>query len=155
MMNSSLIKTIIFSLGITFFISNDLAAQDDSYYHALGLRGGPMSGISYKRFVFPPAGVIEGILGFNFTNGRVTTLTGLYEHHFFLSYRMNFFAGAGVTIGGGNNTFVLAPEAIIGLEYNVETFPLNFSLDYKPTYRLFDNEFLFNEFALSIRYILN
>ena len=130
-------------------------AQDDSYHHAAGIRGGlGVSGVSFKKFQFPPTGVLEGIVGYNF-NHRMISVTGLYEYHLFLSYRMNLYAGGGLSVAFNNNDFELPIEAIIGIEYNVETFPINFSLDYKPAYRLFDKKFAFDEFALSVRYFLD
>lgn len=136
-----------------FFAAPNLQAQD-AYFHSIGLRGGPIGGVSYKRFQFPPRGVLEGIVGVNF-NERWGTITGLYEHHFFINYRLNWYGGGGVTFAFGRNDFDIVAETILGVEYTVETFPLNFSLDYKPGYQLFNGQFVFDEFALSIRYILD
>ena len=124
----------------------------DAYNQAAGLRVGPLTGISYKRFV-TFAGTVEGILGYNFTNGRTISLTGLYEYHFFLTYQLNAFAGGGLTLSGNKDEFRLIAEAIAGLEYTVSNFPLNFSIDYKPAYSLLNNQLIFNEFALTIRYV--
>ncbi len=146
---------LLLILCFIFVASARLDAQDDSYHNALGLRGGALSGITFKRFQFPPTGVIEGIVGFNYTNGRMLSITGLYEYHFFISYRVNFYAGAGLSVAFNRNDFELPLEAIVGVEYNVETFPIQFSLDYKPAYRLFDKQFVFNEFALSARFYID
>lgn len=151
MKNTFFIFFVIMIVSSCFL--NDLKAQD-AYTHAAGLRGGPLVGISYKRFILPPGGVIEGIAGFNFQNGRVFSLTGLYEQHFFITYQLNWFVGAGATFLGNKNTFDIAADAIIGLEYMIEALPINLSLDYKPAYRFFDGQIIYNEFALSIRYIL-
>ncbi len=151
-MLNRLLKISLF-LFLAFFTKNEAVAQD-AYIHALGVRGGPTTGVSYKRFFFPPRGVLEGIAGFNF-NERWVTVTGLYEHHFFINYRMNWYGGGGVTFAFGQNDFDIVGEVILGLEYNVETFPINFSLDYKPGYQFFNKALVFDEFALSIRYILD
>ncbi len=149
------VTSILFFFIFLFGTSSPLQAQDDSYHNALGVRGGPISGITYKRFQFPPTGVLEGILGFNYANERMISLTALYEHHFFMSYRMNFYAGGGLSIAFNKNDFELPVEGIVGIEYNLETFPINFSLDYKPAYRIFDKKFVFNEFALSARFFID
>ena len=142
-----LIIFILFLMGS----GNALQAQD-AYTQAAGLRVGPLTGVSYKRFV-TFAGTIEGILGYNFTNGRTYSLTGLYEQHFFLSYELNAFVGGGLTFSRNSNDFRMLGEAIVGLEYTFQNSPLNFSADYKPAFLIFDQQFIFNEFALTIRYV--
>jgi len=137
-------------------VSQDIKAQDE-YIHSLGIRGGQLTGITYKRFFFPPNGVLEGIVGvnFNYDNERLISLTGLYEYHVFINYRINVYAGAGLSLAANANNFEMTGETIFGIEYTVETFPINFSLNYKPGYRLFEKRFIVNEFALSARYILD
>ncbi|NNE28080.1 MAG: hypothetical protein HKN16_00485 [Saprospiraceae bacterium] len=125
-----------------------------AYVDAIGIRAGNLAGISYKRFVGLPH-TIEGILGYNYQNGRLVTLTGLYQYHIFLSYELNFFAGAGLTLGTGNSETRLLGEAMAGIEYTIPNVPLSFTMDYKPAFFIFNNEFFFNEFALTVRYILN
>ena len=128
--------------------------SQDLYKQGLGIRGGFLSGVTYKHFL-DFAGAIEGIAGFNFKNGRVVTLTGLYEHNFFLNYNTNLFAGGGLTLGFNDHDFRAIAEGIVGIEYLIPRFPLSFSLDYKPAFNIFDVKPYFNEFALSIRYIIN
>lgn len=139
---------ILFSLAGA---CSSLHAQD-AYTQAAGVRVGPLTGLSYKRFV-TFAGTVEGILGYNFTNGRTFSLTGLYEYHVFLSYDLNAFGGGGLTFSGNSEEFRMLAEAIVGLEYTFPKFPLNFSLDYKPAFHILGGEFIFNEFALTIRYV--
>lgn len=129
-----------------------LSAQED-YQHGIGLRAGNLSGVTYKHFfTFPHA--IEGIVGFNFENGRLATLTGLYEYHIFINYQLNAFFGGGITLGANADEFRLLGEAIAGIEYRIPNFPLSFSLDLKPSFHIFDSRFFFNEYALTVRYIL-
>ncbi len=137
---------------VLFFLGSDTVQAQDAYTQAAGLRLGPLTGLSYKRFV-TFAGTVEGILGYNFTNGRTFSLTGLYEQHFFLSYQLNAFAGGGLTFSGNKEEFRMLGEAIVGLEYTFRDFPLNFSADYKPAFHILDPQFFFNEFALTIRYV--
>ena len=139
-----------------FFIlgSHFLSAQD-AYVDAVGFRGGPTLGVSYKRFVWPLNGVLEGIVGFNFQNGRYLHVTGLYEYHLFLNYSTNLYGGGGITLGGNSNEFVWQLESVVGIEYILDFLPVNISVDYKPGFRVLDGDFVLNEFGISLRYILN
>ena len=145
-------KRFVFIFFLSLMGMNATLEAQDAYEQAAGLRVGPLTGISYKRFV-TFAGTVEGILGYNFTNGRTVSLTGLFEQHFFITYQLNAFAGGGLTISGNSNDFRLLAEAIAGIEYTFPNFPLNFSIDYKPAYHILGNQLIFNEFALSIRYV--
>lgn len=145
-------KLLLFTLFFLGVIENTTA--QDAYGRAIGIRGGTPTGVSYKHFL-EFAGAIEGVAGFNFANGRVFTVTGLYEHHFFLNYNTNLFAGGGLSLGANSDEFRLIVEAIGGIEYVFPRFPMSFSLDYKPAFNSFGPDLLFNEFALTIRYILD
>lgn len=145
-------KQFILILFLTVFSLTNITAQD-AYEKSVGIRGGFLSGVTYKQFL-AFAGAIEGILGYSFQEGRrITTLTGLYEHHFFVNYQTNLYAGGGLTLGAKRNDFRTHAEAIVGVEYLIERFPMSLSLDYKPAYNIFDNKFYFDEFAISVRYI--
>ncbi len=143
----------IFFLFCFFYCASPALQAQDAYVHAAGIRAGPLTGLSYKRFV-TFAGTVEGILGYNFTNGRILSLTGLYEYHFFINYNLNAFAGGGLTLGGRSDDFRFIAEAIAGLEYCFPRFPMQVSIDYKPAYRILGNELIFNEFAFTLRYII-
>lgn len=142
-----------FLLILSFCWSTTTIQAQDAYGKSIGVRGGFLSGVTYKHFL-DFAGAIEGIVGYNFENGRVVTVTGLYEHHFFLNYQTNIYAGGGLTLGANSNTFRTIAEGIIGIEYVMPRYPVSISLDYKPAFNIFGTEFLYNEFALSVRYIL-
>lgn len=144
---------ILIPLIFLFLCAAYTLKGQDAYDKSIGVRGGFLAGVTYKQFL-EFAGAIEGIVGYNFQNGRITTVTGLYEHHFFLNYNTNLYAGGGLTLGANKDTFRMHAEAIVGIEYLIERFPMSLSLDYKPAYNIFGNEFYFNEFALSVRYIL-
>lgn len=143
-------------LLITTFIFTTLFAvqAQDAYINAIGIRGGPLAGVSYKHFVWPLSGVIEGIAGFNYLNGRTYSFTGLYEHHLFISYHLNFYGGGGTTLAFNSDTFRWVAEGIVGIELLLDTLPLLISLDYKPGWSILNKEFVFTEAALSVRYIL-
>ncbi len=140
-------------LFLSFFILSytSLSAQDN-YEQSIGLRGGSLSGVTYKRFIGRFA-AIEGIVGYNFGNGKVASITGLYEYHFFINYQLNWYAGGGLSLGANNEDFRTTAEAILGLEYTTSNFPVSFALDYKPGYEIINNEIIYIEFALSLRYV--
>lgn len=143
---------ITVSLAFCFLMFTSSLSAQDMYEKSIGLRGGFLSGVTYKQFL-AFAGAIEGIVGYNFQNGRITTVTGLYEHHLFINYNTNLYGGGGLTLGANKDVFRTHAEAIVGIEYLMERFPMSITLDYKPAYNIFDNEFYFDEFALSVRYV--
>lgn len=144
--------TILICTVLLLGLGTSLSAQE-GYQHGIGLRAGNLAGVTYKHFFsFPHA--VEGIIGFNYENGRLGTLTGLYEYHLFINYDLNAYFGAGITLGANRDEFRFLGELIAGLEYRLPNFPLSFSLDLKPAFHVFDSRFFFNEYALSIRYIL-
>lgn len=151
--SKKILRRHLFILFLLFGTMISSQAQD-AYIEALGVRGGPLAGLSYKNFVWPVSGVIEGIVGFNFLNDRTVSFTGLYEHHLFLTYNLNAFGGGGTTVAFNSDTFRWQAEAIIGVELLLDTMPLLISLDYKPGWSILENEFVFTEAALSVRYIL-
>ncbi len=145
----------------TFGLATDCSAQDN-YINVIGIRGGNPTGVTYKHFITRYS-VIEGIAGVNFTYNDPKTLafalTGLYEYHIYITEGLNLFGGAGLSIGGGKKLFLLNAELIGGVEYTFSNFPINFSLDYKPYYSPIHRDFGvkgvgFNEFGLSIRYVI-
>ena len=145
---------IISCLAATFLLglAQKTAAQDP-YLHSIGLRAGNLGGLTYKRF-FTDQHAVEGIAGFNFQNGRIFSLTGLYEYHIFISYELNFYLGAGLTLGGNSNEFRFLGEAIAGLEYTLPNFPISIGADFKPAFFFFGDDLLQYEYALTVRYIL-
>ncbi len=150
-------KTNVYLFLLVFFLSGlniDNSIAQDAYGRSIGIRGGAPMGVSYKHFL-EFAGAIEGIVGYNFMNGRVFMVTAMYEHHFFINYNLNFYAGGGLTLGFNSDEFRLIVDGIGGIEYVFPRFPMSFSLDYKPAFHIFGPEFLYNEFALTIRYVLD
>ena len=149
-----ILKTLKVTI-IIFFLSINLGIAQDMYAKSAGVRGGPyLIGVNYKHFL-AFAGAIEGIAGFNLENGRIFAVTGLYEHHIFLNYNTNLYVGGGLTLGANSSTFRTHADVIAGIEYLMERFPISVSFDYKPAYNIFGNAFYFNEFAISVRYIIN
>lgn len=118
-------------------------AQD--YRTSLGLRAGIPYGLTVKHFL-NKTNAIEGILASSW-GGFV--ITGLYENeHWTGEYPgLNWFWGFGGHVGfwdtgrnpNVNETYtgsVIGADAIIGIEYTFDDFPLNLSLDLLPTVNL-------------------
>ena len=141
--------TLLVSLLCLSFLA--LTAQDN-FEEAIGLRGGSLSGISYKRFIGRYA-AIEGIAGYHFGNGKVATITGLYEYHFFINYQLSWYGGGGLSLGANADEFRMTAEAILGIEYTTSNFPVSFAIDYKPGYEILGNEIIYIDFALTLRYV--
>jgi hypothetical protein len=134
------------------------------YNHALGLRFSYYPGITFKTHVSTP-GAIELILD---THWGGWIFTGLYEHHFPLGpENLNIYLGGGGHVGlwpysprwrnywepydGGPFVGV---DGIVGLEYTIPTVPLNFSLDYKPSFNLVGYYgWWYDNAALSMRFV--
>ncbi len=160
-------KLYIFFLGMLMvfllaFTPTPVTGQDN-YYNTIGLRGGNPFGVTYKQFI-GRFGAIEGIAGLNFSFNDEKklgfTITGLYEYHIYLTEGLNVYGGAGLTLGGGKDIVgIINGDLLVGIEYTVPNWPMSFSADYKPYYSVLHRDrgikgIRFNEYAISIRYIL-
>ncbi len=125
-----------------------------NYQGGIGLRVGPSIGPTYKHFISPENAV--EVIGANRWGGW--NITTLFEHHQrlmknrrggtggFDSQRLHYFLGVGGHVGnwkangvnpwyagnGGAKYLVIGADAIIGLEYAMQSIPFCFSIDYKP-----------------------
>lgn len=143
-------RAILFGTLCLLFVSQGAWAQRKATYnHALGLRAGGTSGITYKHFI-SSSSAIEGILGFWY-NG--ISLTGLYE-----GYAPTGLQGLKWYYGGGahvatysrydyvrenrywyrNHTsgYAIGIDGIVGLEYKIPPIPVAISFDLKPTFEI-------------------
>jgi len=150
----NILKYISLTLLLSLLLQTAPLIAQDNYHQSIGIRGGSIVSATYKQFIGVPT-AIEGIVGFNFTNDRVITIAGLYEYHLVINYQLNFFGGAGIGMAFNSDTFRLTGEGIIGLEYTMPRFPVNFSIDYKPSFHIFQLKPKWNEFGVSLRYIFD
>jgi hypothetical protein len=153
-----IIVCIAFLLSLNFGFSQD-------YDNGIGLRAGFASGITFKHFLNSHA-AFEGIAA---TRWQGFEFTGLYEVHgqAFDVDRLNWYYGAGAHLGlyNGNNHnshwanqnenyVVVGADLILGIEYNIETIPINLSLDWKPVINVLGHQGIWADGgALSVRYI--
>jgi len=133
-------------------VSFQLKLSAQHYSHAVGIRAGYSSGISYKGFRLHRMSAIEAAFLYN-RNGL--NITALYEYHLepFHSKRAFIYLGGGPFGGKWDNEFSLGVAAVAGFEYTIRDLPLNFSLDWKPMFSLYSQlEQDLLDFGLSIRY---
>lgn len=133
-------------LAIAMLITISLNAQKSSsfnssgYTTALGLKFYP-TGLTLKHFISPDKNALE-FIGFFYNAG--TQVTGLYEIHEQLLgiSGLRWYVGPGAHIAFYNNRHTgftsVGIDGVIGLDYKVNTAPINLSLDYQPSIQLTD-----------------
>ena len=161
---------------IFFLLVFSLGAQDRN--SALGLRGGGVSGLTYK-YIDNDFKAVELILGYQKGGMRLTGLiqrltpigihrianlfvySGLGAHTGYVQYderKIKTIDGVEYYSYQKKYSPVVGADIIIGLEYQFESVPFNISLDYKP-YMEFFGETLFNmdfwDIGFSLRYRIN
>lgn len=149
-----LLVTLLLATGVVL-----ASAQD--YKTALGGRFGSPTGFTIKHFINSNA-ALEGIVGVHY---RGFEFVGLYEYHLpaFAVSRLNWFFGGGGHIAfydgsrysrfdRRDNFVAIGVDGIIGLDYTLPAFPLNFSVDIKPAFNISGEVYFFPDAALSVRY---
>jgi len=159
-------KKLIITLSLAFA---GLFSFSQEYTTSLGLRlGGWENGVTIKHFLGEGAAV-EGILS---SRWRGYNITGLYEIQSAIDDvdGLFWYVGGGGHIGffddryhnswatsSGKTYTVIGIDGIIGLEYVFADYPINISLDFKPTFNLIGydgiNPLWLDNGALSVRYI--
>jgi hypothetical protein len=129
---------------------NVLKAQP--YNHAVGVRAGYSSGISYKGFRLHKMWAIEADILYNPIGLNVG---GLFEYHLepFYNKRTFIYLGGGVFGGTREDAICAGVAAVTGIEYVLRDLPLDFTLNWKPmlyVYELFEPGLL--DFGITIRY---
>ena len=143
-------------------VQNAHGQYRDKYYDfAAGLRLGNASGITGKMFLGTRLAV-EGILT---TRWDGLNVTGLLEgnHAIGDTPGLSFFYGGGANVGFWDTPenseqkteFFLGATGIIGMEYTFQDLPLNLAIDWKPMFTVISvADFVWDEFALSVRYVI-
>ncbi len=151
---SRIIRAIIVVI-FTLSISSNVSAQD--YKSSAGLRLGTYIAASVKTFISEKAAV-EVIAGISREGGNsIATVGGFYEiHNQFTNdiptLKWYYGGGAFIALGNKNIKTNLAVTGIIGLEYTLESTPLNLFIDGIP-YISLTNEYKFDaEASLGARY---
>ncbi|GAA4509880.1 MULTISPECIES: hypothetical protein [Sphingobacterium] len=138
--------------------------------HAIGLRFGSASGITY-RYSLSDSRAIEGILSVqsNSTSSRFR-LVGLYQYHKPLMWdNFHWYYGFGGSIGSytykaytnkdgvrvdESSEMSLSIDGVVGLEYTIPNSPISLSLDVKPYFDFLQESTirLIDPIGFSIRY---
>ncbi len=145
---------LLFALLFNFY-----GLQAQIYEDAVGLRGGFPTGLTYKHMMSNDL-AFEGIVGIR----SGITATALLEKHIpIFNDLLLFYFGAGAHGGTFyNNLDVNAKtvaefgvDGIVGVDFTFPDFPLNFSVDIKPSIALRDGRIKYLSYgALSLRYVL-
>ena len=149
----------IFVLSIA--ASGTLCAQSNigshDYKTSLGVKFYP-GAVSIKHFV-TDKNAIEGI-GYFWNRG--TRITGLYEIHNDINGApgLKWYIGPGAHLGFYNNKYgggsSVGVDGVLGLDYKIKEAPINFSLDWQPSFEFgnnYGNGFNGNWGGFAIRYV--
>jgi hypothetical protein len=157
-------------------LSTTLAAQYERT--SIGLRGGGVSGFSFKH-IDEDLTAVEVIAGWQENGFRLVgmiqkykpiatsrlanlfIITGFGAHSGYIRYnRYPTYHENGTVFYSENHYYtpVFGGDFILGLEYHFESIPLNFSVDYKPYFQLFGEEHFrldLWDLGFTVRYALN
>lgn len=159
-------RNALFTLLIITAFSLTAKAQD--FKSAIGLRLGSPVSVSYKTFLNETAAA-EAFVGFrNFGGvGSWINVGAAYQIHKDIGEVENlqwyYGGGASVFLWSFDSAFIddssvsFGLQGYLGLSYTLENTPLNFSVDWVPTFFLggYGSGFGGGYGALSVRYVLN
>ncbi len=132
-------------LAAAFLHYQTNAQSKGSYYQtALGVKFYPGAGVTLKHFVNNNA-ALEGI-GYFWRDGM--RITGLYEYHGDINGApgLKWYVGGGAHVGFWNDRYwrreyglnrgnaIAGLDGVIGLDYKIKSAPINFSLDWQPSF---------------------
>lgn len=149
-------KRTIFRVPLFFLLFAALfvgSAKAQNYDQAIGLRGGVGASITYKKF-FSEQVAMELLGGrYDFDYWGVSGMV-LFHNELSNNGRLLWYWGGGPywLPRDGTNAFGLA--GAIGLDFSLESVPLNFTLDFLPQLQFKGGGFIFSGGGLGIRYIL-
>jgi len=128
------------------------AAVASAQPRAFGVRLGYGAEVSYQHTLGNDFGEVDlGVVG---PNGFY--VSGIYDFNLGSAGVLNFYAGPGVQIGASSTEnvfhFNAAVVGQIGTEIQLDSAPVNFSLDWRPAIYLNGGGFGWTGFALGIRY---
>ncbi|MBP5625319.1 MAG: hypothetical protein J6W98_00195 [Bacteroidales bacterium] len=128
------------------------AAVASAQPRAFGVRLGYGAEVSYQHTLGNDFGEVDlGVVG---PNGFY--VSGIYDFNLGSAGILNFYAGPGVQIGAAtaDNVFYFNAAIVgqIGTEIELDSAPVNFSLDWRPAIYLNGGGFGWTGFALGIRY---
>ncbi|MCY7421861.1 MAG: hypothetical protein LH478_08990 [Chitinophagaceae bacterium] len=150
-------RRIIMALILTGIATASVSAQSmgTSYKTALGVKVWDGAGITLKHFT--DASKAFEFIGYFYREGA--RITGLYEIHGPISGApgLKWYIGPGAHVGFydkkyGDKAFA-GIDGVLGLDLKVKNAPLNFSIDWQPSFEFGDNRgFVGSWGGLGIRY---
>lgn len=154
-----MIKKIVLSFIVFCVLTGELSAQKNdgySYKTAVGVKYYPEA-ISLKHFIANDK-CIEALAYF----WRGNRLTGLYEKNYTMTdfESLKWYVGAGAHVSLYDKNYndgvsYVGLDGVLGLDYKPSGIPLNFSLDWQPSFDIGGgNGFSANWSGLAVRYIL-
>ena len=134
-------------------------AQD--FDHAVGLRLGFPTSISYKKFL-NQKNAIEAYVGYRSVDlADWLSLSGAYQVHNDLNLEgvdgLQWYYGGGASLisaSGAGSSIILGLQGYLGLSYTFESTPINLSIDWVPGFYTRGNGFGGDYGALAVRYVL-
>ncbi len=157
-MKTILVLLFVFSFSLSSVIAQSSTGNSSGYTTAVGIKFYP-TGLNVKHFTSDKI-ALEGLAYFYNEGERIT---GLYEIHNTINnaggLKWYFGPGAHVTFyntkhGGFTSVGI---DGVIGLDYKINSTPINLSLDYQPSIQL--TNYYGDRFSswggFAIRYTLN
>ncbi len=148
-------KNLLIAVALIVSFSAMAQSKGRTYTTALGVKLFDGGGITLKHFI-NDRDALEGI-GYFWNQGA--RITGLYELHFDINgaQGLKWYIGPGAHIGFYNTKYgggsVAGIDGVLGLDYKINNAPLNFSLDWQPSFEFGTNRgFNGNWGGLGIRY---
>lgn len=161
-------QSFVLTLLLSFVVLTINMQAQSSYKSAIGARLGYPLSVSYKHFINEKAAV-EVFGGFRpYTNYSWSTIGGLYQLHAPIAeldgLKWYWGGGAAVYFWSFKNGFVYGDAGntsigilgCLGLDYKLDSAPVNFSLDWIPSYFVngYGSGFGGGYGALAVRYTL-
>ena len=153
-------KILTLVLAFTFFSQAHAQIND----HAIGIRFGFGGGISYQQKM-SKTNRLELNGSANFYNGySAFRLTGVYQWVWDMNKGFSFYAGPALSTGTmslgdnyngkGKNGFFVSGGGQVGLDYNFDGLPLQFSVDVMPLFPISNNvDDFYPDPALGVRFV--
>jgi hypothetical protein len=156
-------KKMILMLTALVAVTPAIEAQRGMLDNAVGLRVGLGSGVTFQHFT-NNRNAFEAIAYQRFGAANLTLLAEAHEQMFDVK-GLRYFYGAGAHAWLFNrnsvlqdnvfreNSYALGIDAIVGIAYYLRTFPLQFSVDWKPGINLVGSHYIeWDSGGLSARY---
>jgi len=156
-------KKMIWMLTALVAVTPAIEAQRGMLDNAVGLRVGLGSGVTFQHFT-SNRNAFEAIAYQRFGAANLTLLAEAHEQMFDVK-GLRYFYGAGAHAWLFNrnsvlqdnvfreNSYALGIDAIVGIAYYLRTFPIQFSVDWKPGINLIGSHYIeWDSGGLSARY---